>query len=115
LGSDDPRPKDPDPWYPDDRGTACAGVACATGTSGASGVAPKARLMPIRLVSGSGSLQEAARVPAPPVWPHSCFLSTPTSRPARCARCSGGRATASTRRTALTAPTGTAASTGSGA
>ena len=60
LASDDPRPKDPDPRFPDDHGTACAGVACASGAAGASGVAPKARLMPIRLVSGLGSLQEAA-------------------------------------------------------
>lgn len=40
-------------------GTACAGVACADGLFGASGVAPKARLMPIRLASGLGSQAEA--------------------------------------------------------
>ena len=40
-------------------GTACAGVACADGNFGASGVAPKARLIPIRLASGLGSQAEA--------------------------------------------------------
>jgi subtilisin family serine protease len=40
-------------------GTACAGVACADGRRGASGVAPAARLMPIRLMSGLGSQGEA--------------------------------------------------------
>lgn len=40
-------------------GTACAGVACADGLHGAIGVAPRARLMPIRLVSGLGSQAEA--------------------------------------------------------
>jgi subtilisin family serine protease len=54
--SNDPRPKDN--GFPDDHGTACAGVACADGT-GASGVAPQAKLMPIRLASGLGSQQEA--------------------------------------------------------
>ncbi|NIM27448.1 MAG: S8 family serine peptidase, partial [Gammaproteobacteria bacterium] len=45
---------------PGDRhGTPCAGVACANGAHGASGVAPKARLMPIRLVSSLGSQAEA--------------------------------------------------------
>ena len=45
---------------PGDRhGTACAGVACANGLHGASGVAPRARLMPIRLVSSLGSQAEA--------------------------------------------------------
>lgn len=53
----DPRPKDR--GFPDDHGTACAGVACANGTLGASGVAPKSRLMPIRLASGLGSQEEA--------------------------------------------------------
>jgi len=57
--SDDPRPKDDDPRYPDNHGTACAGVACAAGARGASGVAPEARLMPIRLSSGLGSQNEA--------------------------------------------------------
>jgi subtilisin family serine protease len=55
--SSDPRPKDP--GYTEDHGTACAGVACADGKFGASGVAPKAKLMPIRLASGLGSQQEA--------------------------------------------------------
>lgn len=59
VGTDDPRPKDPHPRYPDDHGTACAGVACAAGIGRASGVAPAARLMPIRLSSGLGSLAEA--------------------------------------------------------
>jgi subtilisin family serine protease len=56
--SDDPRPKDDFP-FTDDHGTACAGVACAAGSIGASGVAPEARLMPIRLASGLGSIEEA--------------------------------------------------------
>ncbi|NJK74204.1 MAG: S8 family serine peptidase [Microcoleus sp. SU_5_6] len=56
--SNDPRPKDDRP-FPDDHGTACAGVACADGKSEASGVASKAKLMPIRLASGLGSQQEA--------------------------------------------------------
>ncbi|MBZ4421314.1 S8 family serine peptidase [Myxococcus sp. RHSTA-1-4] len=54
LQTNDPRPKDSD-----DHGTACAGVACANGLEGASGVAPLARLMPIRLASGLGSIREA--------------------------------------------------------
>jgi subtilisin family serine protease len=53
---DDPRPRDPDD---EQHGTACAGVACANGRRGASGVAPAARLMPIRLESGLGSQGEA--------------------------------------------------------
>ena len=56
-GSNDPRPKDPPPWFADNHGTACAGVACANGES--SGVAPEAKLMPIRLASNLGSQQEA--------------------------------------------------------
>ncbi|HVJ82112.1 MAG TPA: S8 family serine peptidase [Planctomycetia bacterium] len=56
--TDDPRPKDEFP-FTDDHGTACAGVACAAGSTGASGVAPEARLMPIRLASGLGSIEEA--------------------------------------------------------
>lgn len=58
LGTSDPRPKG---TYgrPNNHGTPCAGVACANGTDGASGVAPKARLMPIRLASGLGSQMEA--------------------------------------------------------
>ncbi|WP_067809680.1 S8 family peptidase [Nocardia beijingensis] len=58
----DPRPKDTfgtGPDNGDNHGTACAGVACANGTAGASGVAPEARLMPIRLASGLGSQAEA--------------------------------------------------------
>ncbi len=43
----------------DNHGTACAGVACANGVDGASGVAPKARLMPLRLRSMLGSQSEA--------------------------------------------------------
>ena len=43
----------------DNHGTACAGVACASGVDGASGVAPDAKLMPIRLSSGLGSQEEA--------------------------------------------------------
>jgi subtilisin family serine protease len=60
--TDDPRPQDTfgtGPENGDNHGTACAGVACANGASGASGVAPKARLMPIRLASGLGSQREA--------------------------------------------------------
>jgi len=53
--TDDPRPKRPD----NNHGTACAGVACAAGVDGASGVAPEARLMPLRLASGLGSQDEA--------------------------------------------------------
>jgi subtilisin family serine protease len=62
LRTDDPTPKDPFGTGPDDgenHGTACAGVACGNGTGGASGVAPGARLMPIRLASGLGSQREA--------------------------------------------------------
>lgn len=59
LRSDDPRPKDPHPFYTDDHGTACAGVACAAGSLGACGVAPDALLMPIRLSSALGSVAEA--------------------------------------------------------
>jgi subtilisin family serine protease len=55
LGSNDPNPK----FSSDNHGTACAGVACADGNFGASGVAPKAKLMPIRLRSGLGSQAEA--------------------------------------------------------
>ncbi len=55
LRTDNPRPKS----SRDRHGQACAGVACAAGVDGASGVAPKAKLMPIRLASGLGSLNEA--------------------------------------------------------
>lgn len=54
-----PRSSDPRPGDGDNHGTACAGVVCARGKVGASGVAPSARLMPIRLVSGLGSQDEA--------------------------------------------------------
>jgi subtilisin family serine protease len=47
------------PGRGDFHGTACAGVACANGLQGAAGVAPRARLMPIRLVSSLGSQAEA--------------------------------------------------------
>lgn len=50
---------DPRPAAGERHGTACAGVACADGNFGASGVAPRARLMPIRLRSGLGSMAEA--------------------------------------------------------
>lgn len=53
------RSNDPRPGNGDHHGTACAGVACANGEFGASGVAPRARLMPIRLASGLGSQNEA--------------------------------------------------------
>lgn len=62
LRTSDPRPKDQFGTGRDDgdnHGTACAGVACANGSLGASGVAPKAKLMPIRLASGLGSVREA--------------------------------------------------------
>ncbi|MFY0310876.1 S8 family serine peptidase [Leisingera sp. D0M16] len=61
LGTNDPRPKDPYAQWDvfDDHGTACAGVACADGVDGASGVAPDAKLMPIRLSSNLGSMEEA--------------------------------------------------------
>ncbi len=53
-GNDDPTPRSGD-----SHGTACAGVAAAAGTTGASGVAPHARVMPIRFVSSLGSQAEA--------------------------------------------------------
>lgn len=54
--NNDPRPKDTE----DNHGTACAGMACASGLQeGASGTAPEALLMPIRLRSGLGSMAEA--------------------------------------------------------
>ncbi len=53
-GVDDARP-----GSGDNHGTACAGVACANGFHGGSGVAPKAKLMPIRLASSLGSQREA--------------------------------------------------------
>jgi subtilisin family serine protease len=60
--TDDPRPQDlfgTGRDEGDNHGTCCAGVACAGGLGGASGVAPRARLMPIRLASGLGSQREA--------------------------------------------------------
>lgn len=57
--SSDPRPKDPYLDTPDDHGTACAGVACASGVDGAIGVAPESQLMPIRLMANLGSMAEA--------------------------------------------------------
>ena len=48
----------------ENHGTACAGIACANGSRGAVGVAPRAKLMPIRLVSGLGSQHEADAI----VW-----------------------------------------------
>jgi subtilisin family serine protease len=53
------RTNDPRPGSGNNHGTACAGVACADGNFGASGVAPKARLIPIRLASNLGSQAEA--------------------------------------------------------
>lgn len=46
-------------FFSDRHGTACAGVAAANGNHGASGVAPKSNLMPIRLRSALGSQDEA--------------------------------------------------------
>ncbi|MCI0390701.1 MAG: S8 family serine peptidase [Acidobacteria bacterium] len=54
LRTDNPRPGNRD-----NHGTCCAGVACADGNLGASGVAPRARLMPVRLASVLGSQAEA--------------------------------------------------------
>jgi subtilisin family serine protease len=53
------RTNDPSPGARDMHGHACAGVACANGNYRASGVAPKATLMPIRLNSALGSQNEA--------------------------------------------------------
>jgi subtilisin family serine protease len=49
---------DPSPGKGDMHGHSCAGVATADGLIGASGVAPKAKLMPIRLASALGSQNE---------------------------------------------------------
>jgi subtilisin family serine protease len=51
---------DPSPGDRDNHGTCCAGVACADGRDGASGVAPKARLLPIRMPEALGSQGEGA-------------------------------------------------------
>jgi hypothetical protein len=53
-GSNDPRPK----GQYNNHGTACAGVAAAAGVN-ASGVAPGANLMPVRLAANLGSMAEA--------------------------------------------------------
>ena len=54
--NNNPKPKMND----DNHGTACAGMACAAGLpNGASGTAPEASLMPIRLRSALGSMSEA--------------------------------------------------------
>lgn len=53
-GSKDPRPR----YQHENHGTACAGVATASGIL-ASGVAPEAALMPVRLSSNLGSIEEA--------------------------------------------------------
>jgi hypothetical protein len=53
-GSKDPRPR----YSHENHGTACAGVATASGIN-ASGVAPEAALMPVRLSSNLGSIAEA--------------------------------------------------------
>lgn len=50
---------DPRPSSGDNHGTSCAGVACGNGKFGASGVAPGAKLIPIRSVSNLGSQDEA--------------------------------------------------------
>lgn len=54
-----PRGDNPRPSDGDNHGTAVSGVAVADGLHGASGVAPKAQLMPIRNSSGLGSQDEA--------------------------------------------------------
>jgi subtilisin family serine protease len=54
FGTSNPRPGNGNR-----HGTACAGVACADGNFGASGVAPRARFIPIRLASELGSQNEA--------------------------------------------------------
>lgn len=51
----DPMPENIDETH----GTACAGVAVASGLFGATGVAPAASLMPVRLNAGLGSINEA--------------------------------------------------------
>lgn len=54
-----PRSDNPRPAEGNNHGTGCSGVACADGVHGASGVAPKARLMPLSNTSGLGSQDEA--------------------------------------------------------
>ena len=53
--SQDPRPKNPLERH----GTAAAGVACANGEAGVSGVAPRASLMPLKLTRPLGTRAEA--------------------------------------------------------
>ena len=53
--SQDPRPK----TALERHGTAAAGVACANGEAGASGVAPRASLMPLKLTKPLGARAEA--------------------------------------------------------
>ena len=48
------RSENPRPAQGDNHGTACSGVACAQGVDGAAGVAPDARLMPLRMVTLGG-------------------------------------------------------------
>lgn len=56
TNTSDPRPR----LKEDNHGTPCAGMACAAGLKGgASGTAPQANLMPIRLSSGLGSMAES--------------------------------------------------------
>lgn len=56
----DDKTENPMPYYKEDNhGTACAGVACASGQQSAAGVAPAARLIPIRNEAGLGSQDEA--------------------------------------------------------
>lgn len=58
------KPNNPLPRHGHNHGTCCAGIACAAGKFGASGVAPDARLMPIRQAEELGSFQEAKAI----VW-----------------------------------------------
>lgn len=54
-----PYSSNPRPPEGANHGTACSGVACAEGRHGASGVAPKAALMPLRYSAALGSQGEA--------------------------------------------------------
>ncbi len=56
--TDNPRPQ----FLNEAHGTACAGVAVGNGRQKASGVAPEAALMPIRLLANLGSLAEAEAI-----------------------------------------------------
>ncbi|MET0626781.1 MAG: S8 family serine peptidase [Pyrinomonadaceae bacterium] len=58
VPANDPSRNNPRPGPGENHGTACAGVACGDGRFGASGTAPKARLIPIRMVSDPGSMEE---------------------------------------------------------